>query len=157
MRRRKDKELDLNSLNQILNTGKKLINIGYVMAIICLIILGTYLIKEWKLLKYIGEFLVVISPIFIGFLIAWFFDPLVRWLQERRVPRALGCIFVYLIIIGFLMLISYLFIPQLISQVKDFVSAAPYIFEEVTDFVLNIIKTFDSNNFVKIQDRKSVV
>ena len=157
MRRRKDKELDLNSLNQILNTGKKLINIGYVMAIICLIILGTYLIKEWKLLKYIGEFLVVISPIFIGFLIAWFFDPLVRWLQERRVPRALGCIFVYLIIIGFLMLISYLFIPQLISQVKDFVSAAPYIFEEVTDFVLNIIKTFDSNNFVKIHEIKSEI
>ena len=157
MRRRKDKELDLNSLNQILNTGKKLINIGYVMAIICLIILGTYLIKEWKLLKYIGEFLVVISPIFIGFLIAWFFDPLVRWLQERRVPRALGCIFVYLIIIGFLMLISYLFIPQLISQVKDFVRAAPYIFEEVTDFILNIIKTFDSNNFVKIHEIKSEI
>ena len=157
MRRKKDKELDLNSLNQILNTGKKLINIGYVMAIICLIILGTYLIKEWKLLKYIGEFLVVISPIFIGFLIAWFFDPLVRWLQERHVPRALGCIFVYLIIIGFLMLISYLFIPQLISQVKDFVRAAPYIFEEVTDFILNIIKTFDSNNFVKIHEIKSEI
>ena len=45
----------------------------------------------------------------------------------------------------------------MISQVKDFVSAAPYIFEEVTDFVLNIIKTFDSNNFVKIHEIKSEI
>lgn len=157
MRRRKDNEIDLTSLNHILKTGKKLINIGYFMAIICLVILGTFLIKEWKILKYVGEFIVVISPIFIGFLIAWFFDPAVRWLQERRVPRALGCIFVYLVLIGVILLIAYLFIPSLISQVKDFVSAAPVIFEEVTDFVLNIIKTFDSNNLVKISELKTEI
>ena len=157
MKRIKDKEVDYTSLNTILNTGKKLMNIGYFMAIICLILLGTYLIKEWRLLKYLGEFLVVISPIFIGFLIAWFFDPLVDWMQTKKIPRVAGCIIVYLLLIGIIFLVAYLFIPSLISQVKDFVRVAPDIFEDITDFALNLVKTFDSNNFLKTSEIKSEI
>ena len=157
MKRIKDKEVDYTSLNTILNTGKKLMNIGYFMAIICLILLGTYLIKEWRLLKYLGEFLVVISPIFIGFLIAWFFDPLVDWMQTKKIPRVAGCIIVYLLLIGIVFLVAYLFIPSLISQVKDFVRVAPDIFEDITDFALNLVKTFDSNNFLKTSEIKSEI
>ena len=82
-RKSKDNEIDITSLNVILKTGKKLINIGYFMAILALIILGTFLLKEWKILVFIKEFLIVISPIFIGILIAWLFDPFVRKLQEK--------------------------------------------------------------------------
>ena len=45
-KRKIDSEIDITSLNQILRTGKKLINIGFFMAIVCLVLLGTYLIKE---------------------------------------------------------------------------------------------------------------
>ena len=157
MRRIKDKEVDYVSLNHILNTGKKLINIGYFMAIVCLILLGTYLIKEWQLLKYIGEFLVVISPIFIGFLIAWFFDPLVDWMETKKLPRLLACILVYIGLVGIIFLIAYLFIPAMISQVKDFVRVAPTIFEEITDFALNLVKAFDGNNLIKISEMKAEI
>ncbi len=157
MKRIKDKEIDYKSLNSILNTGNKLMNIGYFMAIICLILLGTYLVKEWGLLKFLGEFLVVISPIFIGFLIAWFFDPLVDWFQDKKLPRVVGCIIVYLLIIGIIFLIAYLFIPSLISQVKDFVRVAPVIFEEITDFTLNIVKYFDGNNLVRVSQLKQEI
>ena len=156
-RRIKDKELDYVNLNHILSTGKKLMDIGYFMAIVCLVLLGTYLLKEWNLLKYIGEFLVVISPIFIGFIIAWFFDPLVDWFEKKKLPRLVGCIIVYLVLIGIIFLIAYLFIPALISQVKDFVRVAPTIFEEITDFALNLVKTFDSNNLVKIGELKTEI
>ena len=149
-KRGKDKEIDITSLNHILKTGKRIINIGYFMAIIALILLSTYLIKEWKILSIIKEFFIVISPIFIGFLIAWLFDPLVSKLQKKKVPRILGCIFVYILILGFLFLLSYLFIPSLISQVKDFVAAAPDIFEDLTDFILGIVSKFDTNNYIDI-------
>ncbi len=156
-RKNKDKEVDITSLNNILHTGKKLINIGYFMAIVCLILLGTYLIKEWKILKYIGEILYVVSPIFIGFLIAWFFEPFVSMLQEKKVPRIIGCIFVYIFLIGLLFLISYLFIPSLISQVKDFVKVAPSIFSNVTDFILNIVERFDSGGFVNVSSLRKEI
>ena len=150
----KDKEVDVTSLNHILHTGKKLINIGYFMAIVCLILLGTYLIKEWGILKYIGEFLGVISPIFIGFLIAWLFDPFVSKLQKKKVPRILGCVLVYLLIFGFIFLIMYLFVPALISQVKDFVKVAPDVFDNITDFIVNFISKFDPNEMMDMKDIK---
>ena len=153
----KDKEVDITSLNQILNTGKKIINIGYVMAIVCVVLLGTYLIKEWKILKYVGELLVVISPIFIGLLIAWFFEPLVSMLQEKKVPRVIGCILVYLALIGIIFLISYLFIPSLISQLKDFVRSAPDIFENITDFVVNFIRKFDGGQVINTSSLKKEI
>lgn len=156
-RNKKEKEIDVTSLNHILRTGKKLMNIGYFMAILALIILGTFLIKEWKILGILKEFIIVISPIFIGFLIAWLFEPLVKKLQAKKVPRLLGCILSYLIILGVIFLIAYMFIPSLITQIKDFVAAAPEIFKELTKFVTNIIENFDTNHLVNIKDVKKEI
>ena len=40
---------------------------------------------------------IAIILIIIGFIIAWFFDPLVTWLQKKKIPRLIGCILVYLL------------------------------------------------------------
>lgn len=156
-RKSKDNEIDITSLNVILKTGKKLINIGYFMAILALIILGTFLLKEWKILVFIKEFLIVISPIFIGILIAWLFDPFVRKLQEKKIPRVIGCIISYLILFGVLFFICYLFIPSLVGQIKDFIKVAPTIFEELTTFVTGLISRFDSNNLINIKELKKQI
>ena len=121
LKRSKDKDVDITSLNHILKTGKRLINIGYFMAIIAVILLCTYLLKEWKILGYIGEFIKVISPIFIGFLIAWFFDPMVTWMQKKKIPRLIGCILVYLLMLGVFALIIYLHFHMWI-EVKKLIS-----------------------------------
>ena len=156
-RNKKEKEIDVTSLNHILRTGKELMNIGYFMAILALIILGTFLIKEWKILGILKEFIIVISPIFIGFLVAWLFEPLVKKLQAKKVPRLLGCILSYLLILGVIFLIAYMFIPSLVTQIKDFVAAAPEIFKELTKFVTNIIEKFDTNHLINIKDVKKEI
>ena len=155
-RNKKEKEIDVTSLNHILRTGKKLMSIGYFMAILALIILGTFL-KEWKILGILKEFIIVISPIFIGFLVAWLFEPLVKKLQAKKVPRLLGCILSYLLILGVIFLIAYMFIPSLVTQIKDFVAAAPEIFKELTKFVTNIIEKFDTNHLINIKDVKKEI
>ena len=155
LKKNKDKELDYNNLNSIIKTGNRLVKLFFYMTIITVILLGTYLIKEWDLLKFIKEFLVVISPIFIGFIIAWLFEPLVTKMQKKKIPRLLACILVYLGIISVLFLIIYIFIPSLITEVKDFVKVAPNIYEELSNFVLNIIKRFDTNGYVNITNLKS--
>ena len=45
-RKGKDKELDVTSLNEIIHTGKKFVNIAYFMTIIAIVLLGTYILKE---------------------------------------------------------------------------------------------------------------
>ena len=154
-RRKKDKEIDIGSLNDILSTGRKLINIGYIMAIIALVLLGTYLVKEWHALRFVGEFLIVISPIFIGLIIAWLLDPLVKWLQGKKIPRIGACIIVYLLFLALLFLILALLVPAMGSQIKDFVSGLPSLIQDfqhyVSGFTKNLSHTFDYD-FSNIKD-----
>ena len=87
LRKNKDNNtVDYNSLNSILRTGKNIMNIGYFMAIVSLVLIATFIIKEWHLLNFIREFLIVVSPIFIGFIIAWLFEPVVSYLQKNKIP-----------------------------------------------------------------------
>ena len=153
----KDKELDMKTLNSMIKTGNRILNIGYFMAIVALVLLGTYLIKEWKVLGFIKEFLIIISPLFIGFIIAWLFEPLVTKLQNKKIPRIISCILVYMIIIGAMVAISYLFIPTLVSQVKDFVVAAPGIFEELTDFCVQLIDKLDTGKLINTAELKETI
>jgi len=150
----KDKEIDYTSLNVILRTGKHLINIGYFTAIVLLVLIGTYVLKEWKVLTFIKDLLVVISPIFIGFLIAWLFEPLVTKLEKNKIPRILSCILVYLLIIGGLLLVCYMLIPSLVTQLKDFVTAIPSIFDDVSHFTINLIKKIDTGKLINIKNLK---
>ena len=143
-RKRKDSNVDFCSLNDILFTGKKIVRIFYVMTIIALILLGTYLIKEWHALKILGEFIAVISPIFIGLIIAWLLDPLVKFLQGKKTPRILACIFAYLLFIAILSLIIVLLIPALGSQVKDFIGNIPGLVSEFKGFLNGVV--IDLNN-----------
>ena len=158
LRKNKDNNtVDYNSLNSILRTGKNIMNIGYFMAIVSLVLIATFIIKEWHLLNFIKEFLIVVSPIFIGFIIAWLFEPVVSYLQKNKIPRVASCIIVYIILIGMLSLFGYLFVPSLISQVKDFVAIAPSIFNELTDFCMRVIRMFDANRLIDTVSLKTSI
>ena len=146
-KKKKDYEIDYTSLNHILSIGSKLAGIIYIIAIIAIVLLGTYLIKEWGILSFIKEFLVVISPIFIGFLIAWMFDPLVRWLEKKKVPRILGCIISYILIIGGLLFLLYLLIPTFIDQMKDFIATIPDMLKDFKNVLDKVFQSFGKINW----------
>ena len=154
---KKDKELDYESLNQILTIGSKLSGIFYIISLIAIVLLGTYLIKEWGILSFIGEFLSVISPIFIGFLIAWLFEPLVKWLQKKKVPRIVGCIISYLIIFGILFLLLYLLIPTFIDQIKDFAATIPELLKNSQKILDKFFETFSRVTDIKVSGIKKEV
>ena len=140
--KKKGNSVDVASLNEILEIGRRLMHIIYVVTIVVLALLGTYVLREWKLLHYLGELLVVISPIFIGIIVAWLFDPVVSWLQDKKVPRIFGCILVYLLIILVLFIILYSFVPLFVDQIGDFVGTIPEIFGDLKHFADNIFNFF---------------
>lgn len=143
-RKKQDKEVDLTSLNDILRTGKKLIRIGYFMTIVCVVLLGTYIIKEWQLFKYFKELLSVISPIFIGFILAWLCIPMVKFLQSKKVPHVASCIIVYIGLIIIFILIGVALLPNLVMQIADFAKSLP---DTITE-----IKNFSDNIFVSLNN-----
>lgn len=149
-KKNKDKEVDYRSLNEILSIGSKLSRIFFVICIIAIVLLGTYLIKEWGILSFFKDFIIVISPIFIGFVIAWLFDPLVDWLQKKKVPRILGCIIVYLLILGGLFLLLYLLIPTFVDQIKDFVGTIPDLLKQLKGFIDKLFQTFGNTTNINV-------
>ena len=143
--RKKDKEVDVASLNEILEIGKRLMHIIYIVTIVVLVLLATSVLREWKLFSILGELLVVISPLFIGIIIAWLFDPFVTWLQSKKIPRIFGCIIAYLLLLAILFTIMYAFIPLFIDQLGDFIGTIPDIFADLKKFAINIFKFFGRN------------
>lgn len=155
--RKKDKELDYASLNELLAIGSRLAEIFYIIAIIAIVLLATYLVKEWGILSFIGEFFRVISPIFIGFLIAWLFDPAVRWLQKKKVPRVLGCILVYLLIISGLFLLVYLLVPTFIDQIKEFAASTPDLIKGFGNIIDKFFSTLAKKTDLNVLNAKKEV
>lgn len=147
MFRRKNKDLDIEGLNEIISIGKKILKIGFIMIIIALTLIGTYLIKEWHILSFLKDFLIVISPVFIGLIIAWLFDPLVTFLHSKKLPRLVACILVYVVFLGGIYLICSWMMPLFIDQIKDFIGTIPDILKDLKHFANNLFNnmnhTFD--------------
>ncbi|MGC8836914.1 MAG: AI-2E family transporter [Anaerolineae bacterium] len=61
----------------------------------------------------------VLGPTIIACLLAYVFAPLVDWLQRHaRIPRAVGILLAYLLILGVLSLVPILVIPSLVEQAQ---------------------------------------
>ena len=141
-KKKTSKELDVESLNEVIDLGKRILSISFVMIIIALILLVLYIIKMLNLVGVIKDFLVVISPVFIGLIIAWLFDPVVDFFETKKLPRIVGCIIVYVILLGILGLLIFLMIPSFIDQVKDFAGTIPTLLGDLKDFVSNTLRSF---------------
>ena len=142
-RRKKDEKVDVASLNEILVIGSRLTKIVYIAVIVAVILLATYLLRELKILAFLKDLLVVISPIFIGLIVAWLCDPMVRFLQRKKVPRFVGCILVYLVLIGIIFMFLYLFLPTFVHQIGDFVATIPDILKDLKVFGNKFFATFE--------------
>lgn len=142
--KKKSKELDVENLNEVIVLSKKILGILFTISIIVLVFLSFNLLKQMNVFTIIKQLLVVISPVFIGIIIAWLFDPLVKFLQRKKIPRVLACILVYLVFLGFLTLLIFLMVPSFVSQIKDFVSTIPSILTDAKGLVSSTLNSFSS-------------
>ena len=130
--RKKDetKEVDKKKLNELVTLSRNTVKILYIL----LIIIGVYAIirlaKEIKILEFILVLLKVMAPLFIGFIIAWLFDPLVKWLQKKGIRRSIGTAITYVILIGAITLVMGGLIPLLSEQINEFIKVIPNIIDK---------------------------
>jgi len=73
----------------------------------------------------------ILLIVFISVIIAAGISGPVNWLHRRRVPRLLGVIFIYLVILLFLALIVALVFPPLADQIKQLASSFPGFMEKI--------------------------
>lgn len=147
-------KVDTKELNEVISLSKKILNTFYFVLVATIIIACMFLIKYLGVLKFFVGVLKVISPLFIGFIIAWLFNPLVLKLREKNVPKILSAILVYLAFILCLILFIKFFIPVMYAQINDLVAAIPNIISNFEVFVNDFISRFDLEKFnlVNVKD-----
>ncbi len=149
-----EKGIDIPKLNDVLSLSKNILKIVYLLSIIIAIYLITIIFKEWKIGGTILSILSIVSPLFIGFFIAWLFNPFVTWLQKKGVRRGLGTLLTYILFLGLVYLLLSTIIPLLIDQVNDFVKNIPSILNTIYVWIDNIFAKFQKIDNIDIASIK---
>ena len=138
----KKEELDHKGLNEVIGLSKRILKILYIVLIVGAVLTVITIFKVSGLFKVLMGVLKVISPLFIGFIIAWLFNPLVKKLKDRGLPKVLSALIVYAIFLLFLFLFIRVFIPVIYSQLNDLLAKLPSILTDVANFSENFINQF---------------
>lgn len=145
----KIKKLDIPKLNNLLGVGNNILKILYVLLILLLVYLGIILLKEFNVLSIVLKVLSVISPLFIGFVIAWLLNPLVTKLTNRGLNRTISVILIYALLIIFLYLFTLIAVPALANQIKDIVGTIPTILSDLKSWVEGV---FDKISDISLEN-----
>ena len=150
----KDK-LNIKSLNEIIEISKNILKIGLVIAIILLIILISNVNKELRIIPILLTTLKLFSPLLIGYVIAWLFAPVVKFLERKKIPKIFACILVYILVFGGIGLLLYLVIPPFATQIKDFINTTPSIINSAKEMINNFFLSLQNNTSYNLLSTKA--
>lgn len=135
----KDREkLDYKNLNALIQTSRVILKLGLVLAICGVVIFGFVILEKTQILGIIGTILGLMLPLFIGFAVAWLFEPMIKYLEKKDVTRKLATTIVYVVFILVLVLLIGLVIPEFISQLKELISQAPVFLNKGKELVVSL-------------------
>lgn len=157
MFKNKDEKINTTKLNETISLGNKLLKIS----IILVFALGTYVIlavlKQIKFFNILLKILKLLAPVFIGLLIAWLFNPFVKWMQKHKIKRPFGVIISYILLIGFIALILGTLLPILYNEIVDFVETLPTLFDKMSQWLDNFFDRFSGIESIDIEATKQNV
>ena len=153
LKRKLSADFDKRKINEVADRASRVLNVTYFL----LLALGLYLIillfKETNILSFLWTLLKIVAPLFIGILIAWLFDPFIKWLQTKKIKRTLGALITYLILFGVVFLVLAALIPLLADQITEFAKIAPDVFDSLKDWRLGL---FDYLNNISNIDAEEI-
>ena len=110
--------------------------------------------KELSIFKIVGVVLGIVSPLFIGMIIAWLLMPLVNWLQKKGLRRVMAAFLVYFGIIGLISLLFVLLIPSLYDQINDFTQVIPNIYGSIKNWLDQLFEKLNYQNSIDFMSIK---
>lgn len=139
-----EKNVNYNDLNATLHLLKEILKIAYILCIIVGIYAITIIFKEWHLKETIIIVLKTISPLFIGWFLAWLVDPIVTYLERKGMRRVFGALLTYVCFVACILLILGSIFPLLSEQINDFVKIIPMVFDSIQNWINSILMKFDN-------------
>lgn len=144
---KKIKDLDLKSVNDIISISKKILQLTYFLIIIALIGGVIYIGRETLIFSVLLKIIDILMPLFIGFVIAWLFSPVVDSLQKKGVPRGIGTLIVYAVIILVAGIFMSFFLPVIFDQIAQFIAFLPSVANDVINLVNDMFEKLTGYGF----------
>ena len=138
----KSDKIDYQNVNDTVLLFNKILRLLFFVLIVCGIFITSYILKQWNIFPIFKTILKVLTPFFIGFIIAWLFNPIVKFLCRHKFNRVCATLVVY---IGFLALFTIFVIysvPTLTNQFNEFVNIIPKITNSLKDYTNSICEFF---------------
>ncbi len=73
----------------------------------------------------------ILAVLFVSLILASAIDPWVDWMQEKKIPRGVGVILIYLILFLAVGIVTILIIPPIIQEVGDLYNKFPQFLEKI--------------------------
>lgn len=153
--KKKKSELDIGNVNEAVSILKTILKIVTVLLFIIGIYIIIKLLKELHVKENILIILKILLPLFIGFFIAWLFDPFVSYLQKKGIRRTFGATITYMIFIGIISLVLGSLIPLLGNQINDFVKIIPSVLDNLKTWANDLFDRFKDIDNIDIQNIKN--
>lgn len=147
------KEINYSKLNDLISLASNILKLLFIF----LIIIGVYsiiiLLKELHIFPFLITIIKILSPLFIGIVIAWLFDPFVTKLNKKGVRRIFGTILCYVLFLGLIFLVLIELFPVLYEQINDFVGTTlPTLFEDSKNWLDNIFNNFNNIDVTTVKN-----
>ena len=153
MLKKEDKKVNYQKLNEGIKVGVNLLKILYFLFALMFIYILTLLLAKWNVFIFIKEILGVLSPLFIGIVVAWLLNPLVTKLEGKNVNRVLATVFVYVVLLLAIFIVGRITVPSIASQFNDIISSTPNFISYLKSGIDNIfdnISNASGQNLVDI-------
>lgn len=143
-------KVDIKNVNEVLDLSKKLLKVLLILLVIVGVYSITLIFKLWNIFGFIFLILKVLSPFFIGLVVAWLFDPVVKFLHKKGVNRIIGTSIVYIVMLGAIYFCVTGLFPVLLNQMNEFINTLPKAFNDVTSWANNFVDRFKNISFIDV-------
>ena len=140
--KKKNDKIDYQNLNALIQTARVILKILLILSVCGIIIFAFIFLEKTQILNIIGTIISISMPLFIGFGFAWLVEPMIRYLERKKLSRKLSTFIVYVLFILVLVLLLVLVVPEFISQVRELIGQVPSFVSDIKNFITNLFEKF---------------
>ncbi len=148
---KRKENIDTPKLNEIIRLSSNILKIAFIFFSIIGVYALTLIVKEWKLFQFLFTILKVLSPLFIGIIIAWLLEPTVKYMHQKGVNRIVGTTLIYIAMLTTIYILITTLFPMIIDQTNDFLVILPSILDSVSVWGNKFLENFQGISIIDIE------
>ena len=151
------RKLNYKDLNDILKISKKILSVFFILIIVLAVYIVLRVCKELSVFKILVNILKILTPLFIGIVIAWLLNPIVNYMQKKGIRRIIGVSLSYVVLIALIYLILNSIIPLAYNQISDLSQLVPKIISNIESIIDKVLGHFDNIDAINVSELKDKI